>query len=130
VSQELVRLELPVGMPGKTIEGVPLNPQEYDAYVVLQGAKPILGDKTLKQQLAETIQSDLYKRASDGKDGGKKVLLLQWVTAYRDMAKFILTDKERTQEYLHQDFPDLRAMIQASREKQAQKFNAPQLQAR
>lgn len=130
VSQELVRLELPVGMPGKTIEGVPLDPHEYDAYVVLQGAKPILGDMTLKQRLTDLMQSDLYKRSSDGKDGGKKVLIQQWVSTYRDRAKFILGDKELSHEYLGTDFPDLRQQIQDQRTKQATKFNAPQLQAR
>jgi len=125
VSQELVRLELPIGMPAKTIDGVPLNPQEYDAYVVLQGAKPIIGDVTLKQRLADLMQSDLYKRSSDGKDGGKKVLIQQWVNSYREMARHILSDQELSQRYLGTDFPDLRNQIHTTREKQAQKFNAP-----
>lgn len=123
VSQELVRLELPIGMPAKTIEGVPLTPDEYDAYVVLQGAKPIIGDLTLKNRLAELMQSDLYQRASDGKDGGKKVLIQQWISGYRDRAKFILSDEEASKEYGY-DFPDLRNQIGTQREKQAQKFNA------
>ncbi len=127
VSQELVRLELPVGMPGKNIEGVPLTSEEYDAYVVLQGAKPIIGDLTLKQRLAEMMHSNLYKRSSDGPDGGKKVLITSIVNAYRDKARFIMGDKEQSREYLGADFPDLRAKIQTARDKQMQQFNAPAL---
>ncbi len=131
VAEELVRLELPVGMPGKMIEGVPLTgpdgPWEYDALVVLQGAKPIIGEMTLKERLAETMHSELYKQASGGKDGGKKVLIMQVVSAYRDMAQHILTDPELTRHWLGREFPDLVDAIQGAREKQAQKFNAPAL---
>lgn len=130
VSTELVRLELPIGMPSKQIGGVPLDPQEYDAYVVLQGGKPIIPDMTLKQRLADLMQSDLYKRASDGKDGGKKVLIQSWISNYRDRAQFILSDKDLSNEYLGTYFPDLIKQIHDQREKQAQKFNAPQLQVR
>ena len=123
VSQELVRLKLPIGMPGKSLGGVPLTPQEYDAFVVLQGGKPILNDMTLKHRLADTMQTDLYKRASDGPDGGKKVLIQQWVSSYRDMARHILSDKELSQLYGF-NFPDLRDRLHEQQTKDASKFSA------
>jgi hypothetical protein len=127
VSQELARLELPIGMPGKNINGVPLTgeqgPWEYDAYVVLSGGKPIIGGMTLKERLQEVIKSDLYKRSSDGKDGGKKVLIQEWVSRYRDMAKHILSDAELSRQYGY-DFPDLRQQIDDKRRKTMQQFQA------
>ena len=129
VSEELVRLNVPIGMPTKNIEGVPLTgstgPWEYDAYVVLSGGKPIIGDMTLKERLADMMASDLYKRASDGPDGGKKVLIISLVSDYRSMARHILGDKELSQLYLGKDFPELRDQIQAEREKAVLKFNQP-----
>lgn len=127
VADELVRLELGVSMPSKQIDGVPLTPQEYDAFVVLQGSKPIIGDITLKDRLADLMKSDLYKRSSDGPDGGKAVLIRQWVSAYRDMAKHVLDDKELSQQYLQQDFPELRDQLVTARDKKSQMFNAPSI---
>lgn len=125
VAGELVRLELPLSMPSKQLNGVPLSPEEYDAYVVLQGSKPIIGDVTLKARLTDLMNSDLYKSASGGKDGGKAVLIRQWISSYRDMAGHILGDKELSQHYLGTDFPDLQEHIQTKRDSDTQKFNAP-----
>lgn len=125
VSEELVRLQLPITMPSKSIDGVPLDPQEYDAYVVLQGSKPIIGDKTLKEHLAETMASDLYKRASGGPDGGKSVLIRQWFTAYRDQARNILNSSEQSKKYLGHDFPELIAQRTKKQTDAMQQFNAP-----
>lgn len=127
VANELVRLQMPIAMPSKNIEGVPLTgptgPWEYDAYVVLAGGTPILQDMTLKDKLAEVMASDLYQRSSDGPDGGKKVLIQSWVSRYRDMARFILSDAERSRDYGY-DFPDLRTKIQGERDKHATQFQA------
>jgi len=123
VAQELVAQEIPIALPGKNIEGVPLTPQEYDAYVVLAGGKPILGEMTLKERLTDLLASDIYKQSSNGPDGGKKVLIQSWVSRYRDMARFILSDAERSKEYGY-DFPDLRQKIEESRATQAQQFQA------
>ena len=125
VSQELVRLQLPIGMPTKNMNGVPLTPHEYDAFVVLQGAKPIIGDVTLKQRIADMMQGDLYKRASDGPDGGKKVLIQQWVSSYRDMARHILSDKELSRGYGF-DFPELRDRLHEQQAKDIKKFSMVQ----
>jgi hypothetical protein len=127
VAQELARLQIPVGMPGKNIEGVPLTgsngPWEYDAYVVLQGAKPIIGDLTLRARLADLTQSDLYKQSSDGPDGGKKVLIQTWVSRYREMARHILSDAELSRQYGY-DFPDLRQQIEDKRNTAIRQFQS------
>jgi len=125
VSDELVRLQVPISMPSKTIDGIPLDPQEYDAYVVLQGAKPIIGGLTLKEQLAKTMQSDLYKRASGGPEGGKSVLLRQWINAYREQARDILDHPEKSRHYLDTEFPDLINQRTAVRAEQMKQYDAP-----
>lgn len=125
VSEEIARLQLPIRKPAKSIDGVPLSPQEYDAYVVLAGGKPIIHGMTLKDKLADLMASPLYERSSDGPDGGKATLVRQIVMDYRDRAKMILQRPDMSQEYLGQDFPELRESLDAARQTQRQKFNAP-----
>lgn len=125
VTEELVRLQLPLSMPSKSIEGVPLDPLEYDAYVVLQGSKPIIGDKTLHEQLADTMQSELYKQASGGPDGGKAVLVQQWINAYREQARAILDSPEQSRRYLGTDYPDLQRERAKKKVEAMSQFNAP-----
>lgn len=127
VASELVRLELPLSMPSHQVQGVPLDPWEYDAYVVLAGSKPIINDMTLKARLTELIDSDLYARSSDGRDGGKAVLIRQWLGTYRDMAQHILSDQELSNQYLGKDFPELLDHLQTKRAKDSEKFNVPSL---
>lgn len=126
VAAELVRLGLGLEMPTKTINGVPLTPDEYDAYVVLQGAKPIIGDQTLRQRLTGLMASGLYQRATDGPDGGKATLIRRWVADYRDMARFILSNRERSQALVGKDFPDLQEQIDLRRKTESQKFSGGQ----
>ena len=126
VSEELVRLELPVEMPMRQIDRVPLAPQEYDAFVVLAGGKPILGEMTLKQRLADVMHSDLYQRASGGPQGGKADLVRQWVTTYRERAKQILDSPADLKTFLgRDDVKDLRAARATQRAHESMKFNAP-----
>ncbi len=127
VADELVKQEIPVSMPSKQLNGVPMDPFEYDAYVVLQGSKPILGEQTLRERLTGVINSELYKRASGGRDGGKAVLIRQWISSYRDMAAHIMSDAELSQQYLGKHFPDLQDHLAKKRDKDTQKFNTPQL---
>ena len=53
---------VPLTMPGKDIEGMRLNAREYEHLVRLGRRDPVFGDKTLKDQIAETIDSAEYQR--------------------------------------------------------------------
>lgn len=109
VSAEIVRLELPLSMPSRQIDGIHLMPKEYDVYAELAG-------KNLKARLTKLMDSDLYKRGSDGPDGGKAVLIRQAVSEQRDRAK---------QEMLKQ-FDDLRQQVDFSRLQKAKAFSGEQ----
>lgn len=126
VSTELVKQQIPLSLPAKNIEGVRLTPQEYDAFQRVSGGMKILGEMTLKERLADMmfVNNDLYKRSSDGPDGGKKALITQWVSAYRDYARAILTTPDLSQQYLNTTFPDLVQRVQEKRDKRATQFNA------
>lgn len=126
VSAELVKQQIPIAWPQKNIEGVPLTPQEYDAFQRLAGGTKILNGMTLKERLHDLmfVNNDLYNRSSDGPDGGKKALIIQWVSAYRDYARTILATPDLSQQYLHTTFPELVQRVQEKREKRATQFNA------
>lgn len=124
VSEELVKQRIPVSLPERNIEKVRLTPQEYDAFQRLSGGMPIIGEKTLKEQLLEVIQSELYRHASDGPDGGKKALLVQRISDYRDMARHIMVTPDLTKQWLRTSFPDLVDRVQEHRAKDAKKFSA------
>lgn len=123
VAEELIKQQIPIAWPTKNIEGVPLTPQEYDAYQRLAGGIKILNDMTLKERLAYLMKSELYQHASDGPDGGKKALIIQWVSAYRDFARAIMTTPDLSQQYLQTTFPDLVQRVQEKRDKRATQFN-------
>lgn len=125
ISREIGRLGLSIDLPSKQIDGVPLSNEEYDAYQVLAGSKPIMADRTLRQSLEAEMQSDLYKNASGGSDGGKADRIRFWIAAYRNMAGTIMKNPELTNQYLHQEFPQLIQQIGMKREQEMQKFNAP-----
>ena len=124
VAEELVKQQIPISLPDRNIEGVRLTPQEYDAFQRLAGSVKTLNDMTLKERLQQVIHSDLYMHASDGPDGGKKAIITHWISAYRDYARMVMTNPERTQEYLHTTFPDLAQRVQDKRGKRATQFNA------
>jgi hypothetical protein len=123
-AQELVRQEIPIGLPSRQINRVPLTPEEYDAYSVLAGAKPIIGGKTLHERLTGLFQSDLYKRASSGPDGGKWQLIRQWVTSYREQAASMLMTGHGVEEQLGTTFPDLSVRIREKQREQSMRFRA------
>ncbi len=125
VSREIVRLGLSPDLPSKQIDGVPLSNEEYDAYQVLAGSKPIMGDLNLRQRLEEELKSDIYKNASAGPDGGKADRIRSWVSIYRQQAATIMKDADLSKQYLGKDFPALRSQIELKREQVMQKFNAP-----
>lgn len=118
VSEEMQRLQISVGMPGKWIfgkpmgkdpltepsakDGVPLEPKEYEQYVKLAAGRG-LGSRMplLKDALQKLIESDTYKRQSEGLDGGKAMLIKDRINAYRNAA----------QAKLIAESPELRAQL-------------------
>jgi hypothetical protein len=121
VTDELLRLELPIKMPSNYIfgsrptdnpfanedprRGVRLLPEEYDRYVVLAGNELKLGGKGLHDKLAEVIESAAYQGQSEL---AKKTLIQRYVNIYRDAAEAeLMSDRE---------FPELKEEIRTKLE--------------
>jgi hypothetical protein len=112
VSDEMIRLRLPLSMPEKQIGGVELTPQEYDRYVQLAGAEAVdprsgLG---LKESLRRLFRDPEYRRQSDGPDGGKALLIKTQIHAFRTMARVRIME----------EFPELRDLAEAARHEKFQ----------
>jgi len=111
VSEEMIRLQLPLSMPSRVAHGVELAPEQYDRYLVLAGneAKHPRTNLGLKETLEQLIESPEYQRQSDGPDGGKASMILTHVYAFRAMARDMLLE----------EFPELRTLVEGAIEEKA-----------
>ena len=85
VADEMVRQQVAVGMPRRQIQGIELDAQQYDRYVLLYSG--IEAQMSLKKQLRAMFDTRSYKNATDGPEGGKALMIKSVFTAYRDMAQ-------------------------------------------
>ena len=85
VADEMVRQQVAVGMPRRQIQGIELDAQQYDRYVLLYSG--IEAQMSLKEQLRAMFDTRSYKNATDGPEGGKALMIKSVFTAYRDMAQ-------------------------------------------
>ena len=115
VSEELVRNDLSIAMPPKTIARIELTPEEYDRFVVLAGSELTIGGLGLKARLERVIASPAYRAATDGPDGGQALMFRRWVHAYRALAE----------RQVLREFPDLGASVEAARRASRQKIQRP-----
>lgn len=111
VSQELIRLKVPLSMPSKVVSGVELSSEQYDRYLVLAGneAKHPKTGLGLKETLEQLIETNEYQRQSDGPDGGKASTILTHIYAFRALAR----------EMLLEEFPELGMRAEVVREEKA-----------
>jgi len=87
INTEIVRLEMALKKPGKTIDGIELTPTQHNRLAELAG-------KPAKIQLDESIKTDEYKNASDQ----MKILMIgKVITMYRQSAR----------KQMFVEFPDL-----------------------
>jgi hypothetical protein len=98
VADEIVRQKTSLSMPRRVVNNVELSPQQYDRYVLLYSGEGLKGTKgkTLKDALKEMFASSQYKRATDGPEGGKSLMIQSIFTAYRDAAKAQLISEDAT----------------------------------
>ena len=98
VADEIVRQKTSLSMPRRVVNNVELSPQQYDRYVLLYSGEGLKGTKgkTLKDALKEMFASSQYKRATDGPEGGKSLMIQSVFTAYRDAAKKQLISEDAT----------------------------------
>ena len=94
IADEMVRQQVAVGMPRRQIQGIELDAQQYDRYVLLYSG--IEAQTSLKDQLRTMFNTREYKNASDGPEGGKALMVKSVFTAYRDMAQAQMLAEDET----------------------------------
>jgi hypothetical protein len=94
VADEMVRQQVSVGMPRRQIQGIELDAQQYDRYVLLYSG--IEAQMSLKEQLRSMFDTRSYKNATDGPEGGKALMVKSVFTAYRDMAQAQMLAEDET----------------------------------
>lgn len=88
VADEMVRQQVPIGMPRRTVNGVDLNPEQYDQYILYYAGEGLgRGIPKLKTALGNLIKSTGYRNATDGPDGGKSLLIRSTFANYRSAAQ-------------------------------------------
>jgi len=103
VDQVILDNEIHVSMPGHTIHGVPLTPQEYSRFVELAGNElkdPATGLGCL-EYLNKLVKSPEFKAMSDGPDGMKAKTIKNVIESYREMAR----------ERMLEEFPELHRLV-------------------
>lgn len=88
VADEMVRQQVPIGMPRRTVNGVELDAEQYDQYVLYYAGEGLgKGIPKLKTALGNLIKSTGYRNATDGPDGGKSLLIRSIFANYRSAAQ-------------------------------------------
>ena len=88
VADEMVRQQVPIGMPRRTVNGVELDAEQYDQYILYYAGEGLgRGIPRLKTALSNLIKSPGYRNATDGPDGGKSLLIRSVFANYRSAAQ-------------------------------------------
>lgn len=118
VSEEIVRQQAPLSMPLRVINGIELNPEQYDKLILLTAGEGLRGTKgkNLKSAYKDLFAKDSYKRASDGPEGGKALLIRSVATAYKDAAKMQIL----------KEYPELASQVRLERTRKARMLSGQQ----
>lgn len=109
VNEEILNNRMSLSMPPKVLGGykpsenplvmeknswgVKLSPQQYDRFVELSRAEPIIAGKNAKEAIEDLINTASYQRQSDGPEGGKALLIREVLGKYQEAAKLRLRDE-------------------------------------
>ena len=104
VADEIVAQQTLIRMPRNVVNGVHLNADMYDEYILLYSGKDnkLMQNVPLKKALVQVFKSSDYRKGTDGQDGLKSLLIRSTFETYRETAKAQLM-------LLH---PELRMSIQ------------------
>jgi len=114
VADEIVAQQSLIRMPHKNINGVELDPKQYDRYIQLYSGKDNKGAKGVKLQvkLSQLFRTPQYKRATEGQEGGKSLMIRATFEGYRESAKA----------QMMQEFPELKNDIIFNKRQKAEKL--------
>ncbi len=120
---ELLRLDMPISMPRRTIMGVELKPHEYSRYVELAGnafKDPGTG-LGLKETLDSIISgshpfSSQYEKATEGPEGGKALIIQRFVQTFRQAAQAeVIEEFEELRDAIEQEAIERQEELQGIR---------------
>jgi len=109
ISDEMVRLQLPIGMPSRTMKGVKLNPQEYHDFIKLTAETGIKGE------LENIIELPEYQELTDGPEGAKATVIRSFINRARNVSRETIVGG---------DDPRFQELRQRIREKEVDKIEA------
>ncbi len=113
VYNEITENKVSIARPRRQINGVELNTEQYDRYVLLMAGRNEDGSpspgrrKTLKQSLEKVINSSGYKKATIGPEGSKALYIQETIDGYKRYA----------QARLFQEYPELQTKLNEINEK-------------
>lgn len=94
VADEIVAQKTMLRMPTPIIDGVKIDTKMYDEYIKFYaGENNRFVKQPLKTALREMFQSNSYRGATDGQEGGKSVLIKAVFDGYREAAKQMMREK-------------------------------------
>lgn len=94
VAEEIVSQRTLLSMPTDVIDGVQLDTKMYDNYIrYYAGENNRYVKMPLKRKLKELFKSDMYRQATDDREGGKSVLIRAVFEGYRETAKQMMREK-------------------------------------
>lgn len=109
ISDEMVRLQLPIGMPSRSIKGVKLTPQEYHDFIKLTAETGVKGE------LERVIELPEYQELTDGPEGAKATVIRSFINRTRTVTRETM---------LGGDDPRFQQLRQRIREKEAESVEA------
>lgn len=85
-------------MPLKSINGVELSPEQYDKYILLYSGQDNtqMRDVTLKEALSDMFRESGYQNATEGRDGGKALIIRSVFDSYRKTAQAQMIKEDPT----------------------------------
>ena len=98
VSEEIYRQKAEIRMPLKSINGVELSPEQYDKYILLYSGQDNtqMRGVTLKEALSDTFSKPGYQNATEGRDGGKALIIRSVFDSYRKTAQAQMIKEDPT----------------------------------
>ena len=98
VSEEIYRQKAEIRMPLKSINGVELSPEQYDKYILLYSGQDNtqMRDVTLKEALSDMFRESGYQNATEGRDGGKALIIRSVFDSYRKTAQAQMIKEDPT----------------------------------
>jgi len=90
IANEMIAQSAAVGMPRRSIEGVELDAEQYDRYIIYYSGVDSSDGMSLRNELKKMINSSAYRNATDGPEGYKRQMIESVFIDARERAKSLM----------------------------------------